>query len=45
MTETIQDISREIDTSVTPEQIQVEIDQKTGKLVEFHRVTFEEKVA
>lgn len=44
MTETIQEISQEIDTGKEPEQIEVQIDQKTGKLVEFHRDT-DEKVA
>ena len=44
-TENIQDISREIDTQdKKPEQIEVQIDPETGKLVEFHRET-EEKAA
>ena len=41
MTETIQNIEREIDCSPKPEQIEVQIDQETGKLVEFHRETNE----
>ena len=44
MTETIQEISQEIDTGKEPEQIEVQIDPETGKLVEFHRET-EEKIA
>ncbi len=44
MTETINEISQEIDTSRIPEQIEVQIDEQTGKLVEFHRNT-EEKIA
>ncbi len=44
MTETIAEISQEIDTSPKPEQIEVEIDPETGKFVEFHRETVE-KVA
>jgi hypothetical protein len=44
MTETIKEISQEIDISKIPEQIEVEIDERTGKLVEFHRVS-EEKIA
>jgi len=44
MTETIQDISQEIDTGKIPEQIEVQIDPETGKLVEFHRET-DEKIA
>lgn len=44
MTETINEIAQEIDTGVIPEQIEVEIDEDTGKLVEFHRETIE-KVA
>jgi len=41
MTETIQEISQEIDTGKEPEQIEVQVDQETGKLVEFHRDTNE----
>lgn len=44
MTETIQDISQEIDTGKEPEQIEAEFDAETGKLTEFHRDT-EEKIA
>lgn len=44
MTETIQEITQEIDTGKEPEQIEVQIDPETGKLVEFHRDT-EEKIA
>jgi hypothetical protein len=44
MTETIQEITQEIDTGKEPEQIEVQIDPETGKLVEFHRET-NEKVA
>lgn len=44
MTETIQEISQEIDTGKIPEQIEVQIDPETGKFVEFHRDT-EEKIA
>ncbi len=45
MTETIQNISQEIDTSRIPENIEVSIDPETGKFVEFHRVTLEEETA
>ena len=44
MTETIQEITQEIDTGKEPEQIEVEIDPATGKLTEFHRDT-DEKIA
>ena len=44
MTETIGEISQEIDTGKIPEQIEVEIDPETHKIVEFHRET-EEKIA
>ncbi len=44
MTEVIEQIEQEIDNSMEPEQIQVEFDSETGKLVEFHRDTLE-KVA
>jgi len=39
MTETIGEISQEIDTGKTPEQIEVQVDPETGKFVEFHRET------
>ncbi|KKQ90576.1 MAG: hypothetical protein UT15_C0009G0007 [Berkelbacteria bacterium GW2011_GWA1_39_10] len=45
MTETIQEISREIDTGKEPEQIDVQFDPETGKLTEFHRDTLEEETA
>ena len=41
MTETIQNIEQEIDCSPKPEQIEVQVDPETGKLVEFHRETNE----
>ena len=41
MTETIKEITQEIDTSPIPECIQVDYDAQTGKLVEFHRETLE----
>jgi len=44
MTETIEGIGQEIDCSPKPEQIEVSVDEETGKLVEFHRDTLE-KVA
>ena len=44
MTETIEGIAQEIDCSPKPEQIEVAIDEETGKLVEFHRET-QEKTA
>lgn len=44
MTETINEITQEIDNSPEPEQIQAEFDEDTGKIVEFHRET-NEKVA
>ena len=40
-TENISEITREIDTSATPEAIEVEVDRETGQLVEFHRETIE----
>lgn len=39
MTETIEGISQEIDTGKIPEQIEVEIDPETDRIVEFHRET------
>ena len=44
MTETIQEISQEIDNGKIPEQIEVQFDPETGKLTEFHRDT-QEKAA
>lgn len=44
MTETIEGISQEIDTGKIPEQIEVSVDEETGKFVEFHRET-NEKIA
>ena len=43
-TENIQYITREIDNDKEPEQIEVQVDPETGKLVEFHRET-DEKAA
>ena len=41
MTETISEITHEIDNSPEPEQIEASFDEETGKLVEFHRETIE----
>jgi len=40
-TENIGEISREINQSAKAEVIDVEMDPKTGKLVEFHRESLE----
>ncbi len=42
MTEVIGEINAEIDHSLDPEQIEVEFDEETGRLTEFHRETIEE---
>jgi len=36
-TENIRDINREIDCSPQPEQLEIEYDENTGQIVEFHR--------
>lgn len=41
MTEVIEQITSEIDTGLTPEVLDVEFDEETGRLTEFHRDTFE----
>jgi hypothetical protein len=41
MTEVIEQITAEIDNSITPETLEVEFDEETGRLTEFHRETVE----
>lgn len=41
MTEVIEQIHGEIDTGTQPENIEVEFDEESGRLTEFHRDTIE----
>lgn len=42
MTETMGEIEREIDNGKEPEQIEIQVDPDTDKIVEFHRQTQED---